>query len=129
MQRPLLLLACSLVASPVLAQEEVAFVGETVENQVACGERAELERALDIQKLGKPGSLESYVGRQSRSCIILAYGRVVTVVDAPEALPQNKFRSGYPSDFPGEDKAIYWYTFRGVKTCPDCRKPPRDSTP
>lgn len=109
--------------------DAVAFVGETVENQVACGERVELERAIEIQTLGKPGSLEGYVTRQSRSCIILAYGRVVTVVEAPEALPHNKFRSGYPSDFPGEDKTIYWFTFRGVKPCPDCRKPARDSTP
>jgi hypothetical protein len=128
-RRPWLLLACSLVASPVLAQESVAFVGETVDNQVACGDRGELDRALDIQTLGKPGAVEVYVVRQSRSCIILAYGRVVTVVEASEALPHNKFRAGYPSDFPGTEKAIYWYTFRGVKPCPDCRKPPRDSTP
>ena len=48
--------------------------------------------------------------------------------EALEALPHNKFRSGYPSDFPGQEKAQYWYTFRGVKTCPECRKPPQDPT-
>jgi hypothetical protein len=127
--RSWLLLACPLLASPILAQEDVAFIGETVDNQVACGDLLELERGLDIQTLGKSGAVDNYVVRQSQSCIILAYGRVVTVVEAPEALPHNKFRSGYPSDFPGVDKAIYWYTFRGVVPCPDCRKPARDSTP